>query len=68
MLPVGSIATTATTGIGLMAASIAVCGFLGQVRPALTRRGDQEARAATGLGGLIGFAIAVAIIGADLTW
>jgi hypothetical protein len=68
VLPVGFTVVDATNVIALMAASIAVCGFLGQVWPALTRQGDQEVRAATGVGGLVGFAIAMAIIGADLTW
>jgi hypothetical protein len=40
---------------------IAVCGFLGQAGPALTRKDDQAVRAATVVGGLFGLAVAVAI-------
>jgi hypothetical protein len=66
MLPVGSLISDAAAGSGLIAASIAICGFLGQIRPALARKDDQEVRVATGVGGLIGLAVALAIITAAL--
>jgi len=65
MLPAGSILSTATTAVAFMAASIAVCGFLGQAGPALSRREDKEVRAATVVGGLIGLLIAIAVVAAD---
>jgi hypothetical protein len=68
VLPVGSLISDAAAGSGFIAASIAICGFLGQIKPALARKGDQEVRAATGTGGLIGLAFALAIITADLGW
>jgi hypothetical protein len=61
VLPVGSFIGDATTLAGFLAAMIAVCGFLGQVGPALTRKDDQAVRAATVVGGLFGLAVAVAI-------
>jgi hypothetical protein len=45
------------TACGLMAAAIAVGGFLAHVRPALSKHDDQRLREATvkgGLGGLVG--------------
>jgi len=41
-------------GAGFIAATIAVCGFIGQAVPALRRRDDETVRAATVLGGLVG--------------
>jgi hypothetical protein len=52
----------AAAGVGLMAASIAVGGFLLQAAPTLNRRKDQDVRAAAVTGGLAGFFVAVAII------
>lgn len=69
MLPIGSIIGDAASGVGFVAATIAVCGFLGQVGPALRRQEDEEVRAATVVGGLIGFLLAAAIVVADrLGW
>src|ERR1700745_662448 len=52
-----------------MAATIAVCGFLGQVVPALRRAEDKAVRAATVVGGLVGFFFSLAIFGASrLGW
>lgn len=62
MLPDGSIISDAGSGFGLVAATIAVCGFLGQVGPALTWKDDQSVRAATVVGGLFGLAVGVAIV------
>jgi uncharacterized protein with PQ loop repeat len=62
VLPVASFVGDAASVVGLVAAAIAVCGFLGQVVPALTRKNDQAVRAATGIGGLVGLAAAAAIL------
>lgn len=61
MLPIGSV-SDAASGIGFMAAAIAVCGFLGQVGPALKRQEDEEVRAATVVGGLFGLVAAAAVV------
>jgi hypothetical protein len=62
VVPVGSIISDASSGAGFIAATIAVCGFLGQVWPALTRQDDKAVRAATVVGGLVGLFVAVGII------
>jgi hypothetical protein len=62
VLPVASFVSDAASVVALVAAAIAVCGFLGQVGPALTRKDDQAVRAATGIGGLVGLAAAVTIL------
>jgi hypothetical protein len=62
VLPAGAIVADAANGVGLMAASIAVGGFLLQALPTLNRRKDQDVRAAAVTGGLGGLFIAVAII------
>lgn len=62
MLPVGSIISDAASGVGFMAATIALCGFLGQAWPALKRQEDEEVRAATVVGGLFGLFAAVVVI------
>ena len=63
MVSVGLIVSDVTGGAGLMAASIAVCGFLLQAPTALARKDDHAVRVATVLGGLVGFAIATTILG-----
>jgi uncharacterized membrane protein len=65
VLPVGSIASDFASGAGFIAATIAVCGFLGQTSPALMRKDDQTVRALTVVGGLIGFIFAAATIVVD---
>jgi hypothetical protein len=65
VLPLGSIVTDGATGAGLLAASIAVFGFLGQVQPVLARRDDPVVRIATTIGGIAGFFVGVAIIVAE---
>jgi hypothetical protein len=65
VLPVGSIANDAAFAAGFMAATIAVCGFLGQAPAALMQKDDQTVRALTVVGGLVGLAIAAAIIFGD---
>jgi hypothetical protein len=69
VFPVGSIIGDATSGAGLVAAFIAVFGFLWQAPAALARKDDQAVRVATVAGGLFGLAIAMAILLADyLFW
>jgi hypothetical protein len=62
VLPVGSIVSDVTSGAGLMAASIAIFGFLLQSPAALAGRDDEAVRVATVVGGLLGFGIAVTIL------
>jgi hypothetical protein len=62
MLPVGSLASNAAGVFGLMAAAIAVFGFLGQVPAALARKDGKSLRVMTVAGGLLGFFVADAII------
>jgi hypothetical protein len=62
---VGSLLNDAAVGAGLMAAAIAVCGFLAHARPAIAGKGDPELRRATALGGLAGFAISIFVIAAS---
>ncbi|MGN6275781.1 MAG: hypothetical protein ACTHNP_07605 [Solirubrobacterales bacterium] len=62
MLPIGSIIGDVTSGAGLMAASIAVFGFLWQAPAALARKDDQAVRVATAAGGLFGLSIAMTIL------
>jgi hypothetical protein len=50
------------TGAGLMAASIAVFGFLAHVRPALAGADEQELRRATVGGGIGGAAFSALVI------
>jgi hypothetical protein len=52
----------AATGAGLLAAAIAVCGFVAHVRPALSGADERELREATVKGGLAGIAIAGLVI------
>ena len=62
VLIVGAIFSNASSGAGLMAASIAVGGFVAHARPALRGQGDPTVRFATVVGGLAGLAIAVLVI------
>jgi uncharacterized membrane protein len=66
VFPVGSLTTDAAAGLGLMAVTIAVCGFLGQAPAALKREDDQSVRALTVIGGLVGLVIALLIMLVDL--
>lgn len=62
MVTTGSIASGAATDAGLMAASIAVFGFLAHAWPALSRAPEDDIRWATAIGGLFGCALALAVI------
>jgi hypothetical protein len=69
VLVFSSILNDATTGVGLMAATIAVGGFLAHAPSVL--RGDDEGsvRLATVFGGLIGFAAAcLVLVGERILW
>lgn len=59
---IGSIIGTATTATGLMAAAIAVGGFVLHVVPALSSAPDERLRRATVIGGLCGLAVALLVI------
>jgi hypothetical protein len=52
VLPVGSIISDFASGAGLIAACIAVGGFLMQAPPALAKADDKAVRAAAVVGGL----------------
>ena len=62
MLPVGSIIGDFASGAGLVAASIAIGGFLMQVPSALAKADDKSVRAATVVGGLIGLFFSTSVI------
>lgn len=66
MLPVGSLITDAATAAGLLAASIAVFGFLGQVQPVLAQREDRVVRTATTIGGITGLLVGTSIVFAEV--
>jgi hypothetical protein len=59
----GSLVGSAATGIGLMAAAIAVSGFLAHAWPALAGKDEIALRRATVAGGLGGFVAALVLIG-----
>jgi len=65
VLPLGSISSDAAFGVGFMAATIAVCGFLGQAPAALMRKDDQTVRALTVIGGLVGLVVAAGTLLGD---
>ena len=50
------------TGAGLMAAAIAVCGFVAHARPALSVADEKRLRRATTAGGVFGIGVAVFVI------
>ncbi|MGN6203082.1 MAG: hypothetical protein ACTHNY_11850 [Solirubrobacterales bacterium] len=62
MLPVGSLINDAASGAGLVAACIAVCGFLLQAPSALAKADDKSVRAATVVGGLAGLVLGIGLI------
>ena len=62
MLPVGLVIGDFAAGAGFIAASIAICGFIGQVKPTLAREEDREIRVGAVIGGIVGFVFAVGTI------
>ena len=68
MLPVGSLVSSATSVVGFMAAAIAVFGFLWQAPSVLARKEDRSVRAATVIGGLVGFGFAVGTVIVEYMW
>jgi hypothetical protein len=62
MVVLGSIASQFATGLGTVAAAIAVCGFLAHARPALTGGSEKRIREATVIGGVVGFALAIVVV------
>lgn len=59
VLPLGSMINDGAALIGFMAGAIAVGGFLAHTRPVPQKRGEQEIRVATVIGGLIGLGFAL---------
>lgn len=68
MIPVGSLISSATGVVGFMAAAIAVFGFLWQAPSALSQKEDRSVRAATVVGGLVGFGFAVVAVMVEYMW
>jgi hypothetical protein len=62
VFPVGFFIGDAASGAGLVAACIAVGGFLMQAPPALAKADDKSVRAATVVGGLVGLVVAVLLV------
>jgi hypothetical protein len=62
MFVFGSIASQFATAFGMMAAAIAVCGFMAHAGPALSGASEKRLRVATVVGGLAGFFFAVFVI------
>lgn len=62
MLLTASIASDFATGVGLLAGTIVVVGFLTQAGPTLSGDSEQEIRRATVTGGLLGFIAGAAVI------
>jgi uncharacterized membrane protein len=68
VLPVGSLISDFAAGAGFIAASIAICGFIGQIKPTLTREEDQEIRVNAVIGGIVGLVFAAATILKSGSW
>ncbi len=64
----GSLVSSATGAVGFMAAAIAVFGFLWQAPSVLTQKGDRSVRAATVIGGLVGFGFAGVTVMVEYIW
>lgn len=62
MLLFASTVSQFAEGFGLIAAAIAVVGFLAHAPRALKRRDERSLREATAVGGLTGFAFAILVI------
>jgi hypothetical protein len=63
---VATLMSDSATGAGLIAASIAVGGFLLQLWPALAKREEQTVRAAAAVGGVAGLFFGASIIAAEV--
>jgi len=61
MLPVGTLINDFAAGAGLVAACIAICGFLMQIPPALAKADEKAVRAATVVGGIGGLLLAAVL-------
>jgi len=62
VIATASIAAGAATAFGMMAASIAVFGFVAHVKPALSNAGDRRLREATVIGGVAGLAVSLFVM------
>jgi hypothetical protein len=62
MLIVGSIVSDAATGVGFLAGSIAVGGFIGHLPAALTRKEEEVVAFATVGGGTAGLVFALLVL------
>jgi hypothetical protein len=62
MLVLGSIVSSSAAAAGLMAAGIAVGGFVLHAAPALSGWPEERLRRRTVVGGLAGLAVAISII------
>jgi hypothetical protein len=62
MFIAGSLVINLATGMGLVAASVAVFGFLLHVAPVLSGASEEAVRRATVAGGLIGVGLSVFVI------
>jgi len=62
VLTAGSIINDFASGAGFAAASIAISGFLMQAPSALAKADDKSVRAATVVGGLVGFSLSASVI------
>jgi hypothetical protein len=63
---VNSVVLQFATATGFLAAAIAVGGFLAHARPAIAGEVDSVLRRRTAIGGLLGFAVAVSVIGGSM--
>jgi uncharacterized membrane protein len=61
-MAIGALVSSAATAAGLMAASIAVCGFLAHAKPAISGKSEAEMRTATVVGGLFGFLLSILVV------
>jgi hypothetical protein len=62
MLVADSILSTAATGFGLAAATIAVFGFAAHIKPALSGAEERRIREATVIGGIGGLVVSLSVI------
>lgn len=62
MVSVGTIAGDFATGVGVLAGTIAVGGFLAHAAPALRGAPERRVQAATVIGGLVGCGIGSCVV------